>query len=127
MSHSSLISDTNTPTKSTCRSQVTVSLSEDGGDELFCGYKRYSLGRNIWSKVKNFPTPLRLALSKVLDAIPTQAFNLAQYTLPSKFRINNASDKARKLSYLLEQDQFEEFYQSLISHNKTLKTCYFQT
>ena len=100
------------------RSQVTVSLSGDGGDELFCGYKRYSLGRNIWSKVKNFPTPLRLALSKVLDAIPTQAFDLAQYTLPSKFRINNASDKARKLSYLLEQDQFEEFYQSLISHNK---------
>ena len=100
------------------RSQVTVSLSGDGGDELFCGYKRYSLGRNIWSKVKNFPTPLRLALSKVLGAIPTQAFDLAQYTLPSKFRINNASDKARKLSYLLEQDQFEEFYQSLISHNK---------
>lgn len=100
------------------RSQVTVSLSGDGGDELFCGYKRYSLGKNIWSKVENFPTPLRLALSKVLGAIPPQAFDLAQYTLPSKFRVNNASDKARKLSYLLEQDQFEEFYQSLVSHNK---------
>ena len=100
------------------RSQVTVSLSGDGGDELFCGYKRYSLGKNIWSKVENFPTPLRLALSKVLCAIPPQAFDLAQYTLPSKFRVNNASDKARKLSYLLEQDQFEEFYQSLVSHNK---------
>ena len=103
------------------RSQVTVSLSGDGGDELFCGYKRYSLGKNIWSKVENFPTPLRLALSKVLGAIPPQAFDLAQHTLPSKFRVNNASDKARKLSYLLEQVQFEEFYQSLISHNKDPK------
>ena len=63
------------------------------------------------------PTPLRLALSR-FSIIPPQAINFTQYTLPSKFRINNASDKARKLSYLLEQVQFEEFYQSLISQNK---------
>ena len=100
------------------RSKVTVSLSGDGGDELFCGYKRYSLGHNIWSKISILPAPLRMRLSKALRAIPPNTFNLFQHALPSKFWVNNAGDKAQKLADFLEHSQFEEFYQSLISQNK---------
>ena len=41
------------------RKHVTVSLSGDGGDELFCGYSRYIQGGNIWQTLRLFPALLR--------------------------------------------------------------------
>lgn len=41
------------------REKVTVSLSGDGGDELFCGYETYASIQNIWNKIKYIPMPVR--------------------------------------------------------------------
>ncbi len=41
------------------REQVTVSLSGDGGDELFGGYRRYAHIAAIWNKLRWAPTPVR--------------------------------------------------------------------
>lgn len=51
------------------KEHVTVSLSGDGGDELFCGYTSYNSIDRIWGKMKNIPYPVRkLASSLILKA-----------------------------------------------------------
>lgn len=41
------------------RDHVTVSLSGDGGDELFCGYTSYVSVERIWNKIKGVPYFIR--------------------------------------------------------------------
>lgn len=48
------------------RQHVTVSLSGDAGDELFCGYGSYQSINRIWNKEKNMPYPFRKIGSEVL-------------------------------------------------------------
>lgn len=43
------------------REHVTVSLSGDGGDELFCGYRVYDSVERIWNKMRAIPYPARKA------------------------------------------------------------------
>ena len=48
----------------------TVSLSGDGGDELFAGYNRYFAGRSLWDRVGWMPPGLRRAAAGALTAVP---------------------------------------------------------
>lgn len=52
------------------REHVTVSLSGDGGDELFCGYTSYASVERIWNKMKHVPYFIRKPCSELVIRSP---------------------------------------------------------
>jgi asparagine synthase (glutamine-hydrolysing) len=102
------------------RSKVTVSLSGDGGDELFSGYTRYAFADEVWSKLTRFPRPLRRATAR-LATFPPPGFydSLAaplMALLPERHRHGRIGDKVYKAARLLTLQTPDEVYHYFCSH-----------
>ncbi|MEM8603661.1 MAG: asparagine synthase (glutamine-hydrolyzing) [Cyanobacteria bacterium P01_H01_bin.121] len=102
------------------RSQVTVSLSGDAGDELFCGYNRYLFGRKLWRRLAWLPKPLRQTLAKRMQGIPVttwnQIYRTAEPLLPKSLQARLPGDKVHKLANVLGIQAPELIYQNLVAH-----------
>ena len=102
------------------RQQVTVSLSGDGGDELFCGYNRYTMTHQVWNILSKLPTGLRDKLGKTILAMPPTVFNKVaaslMHILPKQYRVAAPGEKIRKGATMLGSESIEALYLRMVSH-----------
>ena len=100
------------------RSQVTVALSGDGGDEQFCGYVRYWSTRAMATAFQRIPGPAKEGLGLVLDKIPPtwveRCYLPWRRFLPQRFRLANFPDKWEKFIKLLGQTSIQDLYRMTI-------------
>ena len=97
------------------RDHVTVSLSGDGGDEVFAGYNRYFWAERIWRSVGWMPRPLRSAVSGVMRAVPPKGFDAVASILPRHLAPPQAGDKVHKVAGILNARTMDDVYLRLVS------------
>lgn len=102
------------------RGSVTVSLSGDGGDELFAGYNRYVMVRSLWNSFKWVPHPVRKSLARLIYSVSPAQFDRMYAWLkplvPSRKRLSAAGEKAHKVAGLVESPDYESTYRKIVSH-----------
>ena len=95
------------------RGQVVVSLSGDGGDELFAGYTRYLATHHMLSKFSPLPAWGRKAIAHCLRGVKPDYWDRLAYLIPSTKRPTYLSNKMAKLATVLEGSS-SQFYQNII-------------
>jgi asparagine synthase (glutamine-hydrolysing) len=94
------------------RQHVTVSLSGDGGDELFCGYSRYQMTAGIWSKISRLPRPIRQFAARLITTMPAGSLN----RLGELLSMPRVGDKLHKGAALLVNRSVSDLYHGMLSH-----------
>jgi asparagine synthase (glutamine-hydrolysing) len=104
------------------KTQVKVSLSGDGGDELFFGYSRYFQVHSWWRKLRLVPRPIRLLMSLTIISIPSSLLNGLLTLLPSKFTSNHLRDRIPKFARLINAPDWLTFYDRVITQGNYPKS-----
>ena len=103
------------------RDDVTVSLSGDGGDELFAGYNRYSKFASLWKRVEWIPPRIRSVLGTLIRSVPDTAWDRARFLSPilSPYgRSGTPAAMVNRVADVLQSPRMIETYRLMVSHWK---------
>lgn len=101
------------------KSHVSVSLSGDAGDELFCGYNRYIETDRRWGALSRVPQSIRSVVgaatanmpSVLMDSVISPLYGVLSRDSSRK----NASAFLRKAGHIVSSKNLEELYLRMIS------------
>jgi asparagine synthase (glutamine-hydrolysing) len=89
------------------RQHVTVSLSGEGGDEVFGGYRRYFEGQRVLRTFGGVPAPLRRLLGRAMLATPPSLWDRV---------MKQGGTQMQKLGRVLAAQDLNDLYFELVSH-----------
>jgi asparagine synthase (glutamine-hydrolysing) len=85
------------------RRHVTVSLSGDGGDELFGGYARYFIGQRLFRWIARMPDATRPLAGRALTVLAP--------LFPAR-----TAERVHKVARVLKKNDVDAMYFELVSH-----------
>lgn len=97
------------------RKYVTVSLSGDGGDELFAGYPRYGISADLWRRIGRIPMSLRATVAAVLASATPQGWDRLLAALPLAHRQRINGRRVHRMAQLLGTRSLAAMYVQLMS------------
>jgi len=98
------------------RQHVTVSLSGDAGDELFCGYGRYAYTRDAWRKLSAVPYSVRAVAANCITVLSPAAWNRLAGLTPGLGTYRMVGNSLHKRAKELSSRTVDELYAQTVSH-----------
>lgn len=102
------------------RRHVTVTLSGDGGDELFAGYGRYARADTMWRRLRRVPQALREAVARPIHGIGPTLLNrigsVVDPLLSSTLQAGLFADRAYKAADVLTMPTLAAVHERLVAH-----------